>query len=353
MIIISLVVQVLIIIAVIKLVKHFLKGKSGTTGTLKWTLEKRTLTISGNGEMPDYGYTMDHAPWYEYRDSIDKIVIHNGVTNIGNNAFEYYAGDYNTYSISIPATLTDIPIDAFKCPNLTSISVEIGNDTYVSENGVLFNKTKTILIRCPQGTRGDYVVPDSVTTIGESAFAHCKYLTSITIPNSVTSIGKKAFGGCWSLNSIKVGIENISYVLENGVLFNTDKTTLICYPCKKTEETYTIPNSVTTIGENAFEGSTNLFSVKIPNSVTTIKEWAFVNCEISSITIPESITNIGEYAFWGCERLTSIINLNPVPIAIESNVFYEKSACVLRVPANSITAYNNADVWQEFTIIEI
>ena len=218
-------------------------------------------------------------------------------------------------------------------------------------------------------------IPNSVTSIGKAAFAYCSGLTSVTIPNSVTSIGEGAFAVCTGLTSINVASDNSNYCSVDGVLFNKDKTTLIQYPGGK-QGAYTIPNSVTSIGETAFYGCTGLTSVTIPNSVTSIGEWAFAYCSgltsvtipnsvtsigkaafahcsgLTSVTIPNSVTSIGEAAFYGCSGLTSVTCFATTPPQLDYAVFsFSISSCVLYVPAGSISAYQSADGWKDFSNI--
>lgn len=150
-------------------------------------------------------------------------------------------------------------------------------------------------------------IPNSVTVIGTDAFYSCDKLTSITIPSSVTSIGEGSLGLCERMTEITVENGNPNYSSENGVLFNADKTTLIQCPAGK-KGSYTIPNSVTAIGTQAFKLCRRLTSVTIPNSVTAIETDAFYRCsKFTSITIPNSVVAIGEDAFGNCESLTEII----------------------------------------------
>ena len=156
---------------------------------------------------------------------------------------------------------------------------------------------------------------DSVTSIGRQAFFWCESLTIITIPDSVTSIGGYAFASCYSLTSINVGAGNLNYTDVNGVLFNKGKTVLLTYPEGKTGANYTIPDSVTSIGDDAFYGCSSLTSITIPDSVTSIGVHAFFGCSnLTSIIIGNGVTSIGGWAFRFCCSLTSITFLGTAPI---------------------------------------
>ena len=243
---------------------------------------------------------------FKYCRGLTSITIPNSVTSIGYAAFEHCTG---LTSITIPNSVTSISDWAFDgCTGLTSINVANENNYYSSNNGVLFNKKKTELIRYPEGkSQTSYTIPDSVTSIGYGAFYGCTGLTSITIPDSVTSIGSNAFEYCTGLTSINVASGNNCYSDNNGVLFNKKKTELIRYPEGKSQTSYTIPDSVTGIGDGAFWDCTGLTSITIPNSVTSIGNWAFFECTgLTSITIPNSVTSIGDGAFNSCTGLTSI-----------------------------------------------
>ena len=182
-------------------------------------------------------------------------------------------------------------------------------------------------------------IPSSITYIGRYAFMDCSGLTSITIPSSITHIGWYAFRGCNSLTAIVVGEENTKYDSRNNcnAIIETSSNTLIT-GCINT----TIPNSVTSIEDDAFSKCTGLTSITIPNGVTTIGKNAFYGCTgLTSITIPKSATNIGRYAFRGCTSLTSI----SIPRSMTSIGIFAFFGCTglssITIP-NSVTSIGEA-----------
>ena len=180
-------------------------------------------------------------------------------------------------------------------------------------------------------------IPNSVTSIGDTAFGKCSGLTgTLIIPNSVTSIGTHPFASCTGITEINVVADNPNYISIDGILYNKSKDTLIGYPAG-IAGSFTIPNSVTSIGECAFYGCTRLTSVTIPNSVKSIGEQAFYYCtNLSSVTIPNYVKSIGEYAFFGCTSLSSITIPNSVT-SIDDYAFYGCSGLTSITIPNSVT----------------
>ena len=210
---------------------------------------------------------------------------------------------------------------------------------FLIENGILAKY---------RGNKKDVVIPDGVTSIGDSAFSDCNSLTSITIPDSVGSIGDNAFYGCNSLTSITIpdSVTSIGdYIFENcrsltsitipdGVTSIGDYIFENC--CSLTS--MTIPDNVTSIGINAFSGCRNLTSMTIPDSVTSIGINAFSGCgNLASITIPDSVTNIGDAAFYNCASLTSIIIPDSVT-SIGKSVFCDCASLTSIIIPDSVTS---------------
>ena len=305
-------------------------GAEGDGSNLTWTLDSDgVLTISGSGDMHDYGFSS--APWYGSRSRVKSAVIADGVTSIGSSAFSHctsltsvtipdsvtrigngaFSNCRSLTSVTIPGSVTSIGDSAFSdCKSLTSVTIP---DSVTSIGGGAFYKC---------GSLTSVTIPDSVTSIGDSAFFYCTSLTSVTIPDSVTSIGNRAFDYCTSLTSVTIpdsvtsigvgafalctsltGIwvaEGNSYYASDasGVLFNKDKITLV--QCPGTFREYTIPDSVTSIVGYAFDGCVSLTSVTIPDSVTSIGERAFDGC--TSLT---DVYYAGSEAQWKAISISS------------------------------------------------
>ena len=256
-------------------------GAEGNNGdNLTWILDDEgVLTISGTGAMANWE---NDSPWHENQD-IKSVMIEDGVTSIGHNAFFRCSGLAN---ITFPNSVKSIGVNAFYgCSGLTSI--KIPNSVTSIETWMFYGCSGLTSIK----------IPNSVTSIGSFAFYECSGLTSITIPDSVTSIGSYVFYKCSGLTSIK--IPNSVTSIGSYVFSGCSGLTSI-----------TIPDSVTSIGTSVFSGCSGLTSITISNSVTSIGNYAFYKCSgLTSITIPNRVTSIRSRAFSGCSGLTRVIYL--------------------------------------------
>ncbi len=252
--------------------------------------------------------------------------IPSSVTFIEASAF---ANCNDLASVTIPSNVTSIGYGAFaNCSGLTAITVDPQNLFYSSLSGVLFNKNQSVLVQCPGKMSGAYIIPSSVTSIGNAAFALCRNLTSITTPDSVISIGDSAFLACASLTNIIIP-NSVSAIGDLVFQYCTGLTSI------------TLPTGVTSIGDSVFEYCSGLTNITLPSSLTSIGYRAFNECTgLTSITLPDSVTSIGDAAFYYCLGLTNIILPSKITTIGDSAFFYCSDLTTISLPA-SVTSIGN------------
>ncbi len=312
-----------------------------------YTRGKKSIIAFINNEVshfsiPDSVTSIGKSAFYRcFR--LTNIILPNSVTYIGDRAF----CNCRLFSIIMPDSVTYIGNSAFQ--NCHLISVKLPDQLRVIGNHA-FHGCKMTAIN----------IPNLVTSIGDGAFSDCKRLTSITIPSSVIHIGENPFSGS---NVRHVHCKSYFFEADNDGLYTKMKKSIIAFFNKEVTH-FSIPNSVTYIGNDAFSEFDNLTSITIPNSVKSIGNWAFYECKklnsisipnsvtsigkgalcncrnLESITIPNSVSFIGERAFSGCGTLTSICIPNSVTYIADS-MFYECFSLTSIIIPNSIVHIGN------------
>ena len=213
-------------------------------------------------------------------------------------------------NVTIPASITTIGYSFINCTNLVNIEADSNNSYYSSQDGVLFNKSKTQLVQYPKGKIGNtYTIPSTVTSIGSYAFYNCDSLNDIIFPNNTRSIGSSSFYNCDGISEITLPEKLTS--IGSSAFYNCVGIANII-----------LPNSLTSLGSSAFAECENLSSIVIPDKISRIETSVFENCtSLTTVTLPENITTIKSSAFEGCSSLTSITIPTSVT-SLEERVFY-------------------------------
>ena len=327
---------------------------------------------------------------------LTSVTIGNSVTEIGNYVFAYCT---SLTSLTIPSSVSKIGESTLiVCTALSSIIVDSENKVYDSRdncNAIIESATNKLIAGCKATTIpntvttiGDHAfhncseltsvtIPNSVREIGAYAFYYCRGLTSVTIPNSVAKIGLNAFNNCRGLTSLSIpssvteidlnafsnctGLSSIIVDSENKVYDSRDNCNAIIESATNKLiagcSTTTIPNTVTSIGDAAFEGCTGLTSVTIPNSVSKVGAYAFASCfGISKITIPKTVKVIGSEAFACNIKLDVYVewdDLSDESMSFDKQPFSYAimQSGTLHVPTGKKAIYEQTEPWKSFVNI--
>ena len=356
---------------------------TGTTGDCTWKLDDNgTLTISGNGEMSDYSHYVSEdvttAPWGSYNPwnhKVNNVIIENGVTNIGNDAFR---GCTSLTSVTIPDSVTSIGWDAFYYCSKESVIIcnpgsaaeryAVSAQIKISYPEFAYNILEDGTAEVDQylGSSTNIVIPSTykgkpVTSIKNWIFANNKIIQSVTIPDSVTKIGKGAFYNCVELKTVTMG-NNVTEIGANAfekclylesINLSDNLQTIgdeAFYDCRRLKK-LDIPATVTSIGEEAFTNCRSLTNLTIPKGVDKIGDESslgygmFENCQnLTEVTIPKNVSYIQINAFDGCKKLTILGSSNSYAKSYAENNNIKFRAIAEDMPIGDANGDNNVDV---------
>lgn len=356
---------------------------------------------------------------------------------VGEIEYDAFEGNRKMINVTMPSTINDLSNGLFDDrPSLVAINVDSQNANYVSVDGILYNKDKTTILRYPSGKQGNsFTIPQTVKTIEDLAFTNCINLENITLPNQLRTIGWWAFSGCNKLKSVRIplSVEEIGqstfadcmaltdfeldeaspyFTFKDGVLYNKDMTTIICYPAGRRAQTYTIPATVSEIDAVVFCGNPYLTNIIVdknnpkytsidgvlydknlktviycpsgksmdsflfPETVNEIGDFAFYLRQESRVAIPDNINEIGIASFGNSPNVTELTigksleyatgvealhNLKVIrvhrqsPPFFEDGAFFDDNVCrnaVLYVPKSSVKNYKKDEFWSQFKNIK-
>ena len=283
------------------------------------------------------------------------IELPDTITKLGVNLFN---GCESLESVRLPSSLTSFPASIFRGTNLTSYTIPDKIETVDSDT---FTDCKNLKI---------VYLNNNLTTIGNSMFYGCVNLNTLVIGRNVSAIQGIAFAMCGNLKNIIIDENNVNFTVENGAIFNTDKSILVRYPsaisynipetvseissqCFQYSRVLTnivIPNTVTIIGMSAFSNCNNLKTITMSENITTIAQNTFFGCSsLTNIEIPSGVTSIGDNAFFNCSSLITITVLVETPPTIQTNTFRNvPNTTIYYVPDISVEAYKTATNWSRY-----
>ena len=369
--------------------------EQGITGALQWQYDSdsHALTITGEGDMPDYDY--GGTPWNAYQEEIQTLSIGDGVTSIGDNAFcncvalsefnlpegvtrignNAFSYCLSFTSVELPSTVRKIDESAFEGCNIASINFPeglegIGGFAFadcIYLGNVQFPTTLQYIDRWAfSGCEGldEVSIPTSVKSIGDNAFANCvnlstlelaegllsiddnaflscEQLTNVSLPATVTFIGGGIFADCKRLNQIDVAAGSTAFCAVDGVLYDKARTALVQYPAGKDDSSYFLPDGVTSIGDYAFSGNEHLTNITLHDKLQSIGSYAFARVSaVREMSVPASVELIGESAFHDCLSLAAINveEANPNYKSIDGVLYDKALTTLMQYPEGKTTA---------------
>ena len=365
--------------------------KSGETGQLLWRYDPKdsSLTLSGTGVLPDY--PIGKAPWFEFNDQIDTVILKEGVTRIGDYAFYNcteltsveipegvtYIGEsafaccQSLESVTIPGSVTEIGEGAFEsCDSMIALELTSGlkcvgafafSECVALRELVLPDTVERIERSAFAGTMAlhELVIPGNVQEIGdnafngciqlssltlsegirvieEMAFSNCSDLTEVLIPASVECLGDGVFSDCLAMEQITVASENEHYVVRDDILYSKDLSVLVHYPASKEEQEFTIPEEVRKIAGLAFASNYFLMEVMLGDHLEEVGSYAFARCSsLSFISLPAQTTRLGVSPFHDCTMLLEIEvdPSNPCYSSIDGVLYNKEQTQLIQYPA--------------------
>ena len=276
---------------------------SGDVGITKYTGTATNITTPSKLD----GHKVIAIDQYAFQSTEASVItVSEGIERIERFAF---SSCKNLTKLNLPASLYSINDGTYNfvlyCDNLTEINVSQNNESYSSQNGVLFSKNKETLYFYPQSKSGEsYTIPDCVKEVYFAAFTdNTKYLKHINLGAKIENIIGIFY--CENLESITVNGDNKNYSSIDGVLFNKDKSLLLCYPRHKNTSKYVIPNTVTDC--RGFNGCNTIEEITFSNKMTYIRRADYAYCtNLKKINLSDSISSIYDGAFFECKKLTSV-----------------------------------------------
>lgn len=278
------------------------------------------------------------------------FTIPNSVKLIGSYAFYNCSG--LTGTMTIPQYTDYIGYYAFYgCDGIHEFMVHNNNPYFMSDQGILYSKSKNRLISCPAKTVGSLVLPKNLESIDPGACSNCVHLTdNIHFPATFEYLGEYAFYNCPKISGFTVSADNAYFSADKGVLLNKNQEYLYLCPLSKTGS-YTLPPTVKYIGYSSFSSCEHLTQITLPPSVEEIGASAFEFCTgLYDLHIPQKVNFIGSGAFYACSNLKeiSIAQNSPPIVDYYTFEFVDKATCTLTVPTGAQTCYKNAPYWEEF-----